>query len=168
MAWTYNSILIREGRGWVDSDGTRYPSNWSTIWSDSDKVDAGMVYVADPLPYDNVFYWSYGVEKDVDSLKATFTDRVETVKKSLLANTNDDVLFALEDSIGALDSDVRVFRSDVRSRAITLTGAIASISTFDALRTAYYGVVDSDGNYSDAVLNVWPQDPTLDSFGYPI
>ena len=165
MAWTYNGTVIRPGRSWSNDEGTRFATNWNTIWSDSDKVDAGMVYVADPLPYDKVFYWSYGVEKNVDSLKATFTDRVEVVKKSLLQNTNEDVIFALEDSIGALDSDVRVFRSDVRSRATTLTVAIASINTFDQMRTAYYGVLDSDGNYSDGVLNVWPKDPTIDSTG---
>ena len=56
MAWNYNNRVIREGRSWTDDNGVTHPTNWGS-WSEAEKATAGLVFVADPAPFDNRFFW---------------------------------------------------------------------------------------------------------------
>ena len=71
MAWKYNDRIIRVGRSWTNDDGITHPTNWA-IWSDEDKVAAGLVWVDDPAPFDNRFYWSAGVPKALEDVQNTW------------------------------------------------------------------------------------------------
>lgn len=72
MAWKYNDRIIRVGRAWTTDDGITHPSNWA-IWSDEDKVAAGLVWEEPPASFDNRFYWSAGVPKALEDVQETWS-----------------------------------------------------------------------------------------------
>ena len=67
MPWKYNNTVIKAGRSWVDSNGVQHPRNWM-IWSESDKIAAGLVWEDDPIPFDNTFYWDADTPKNIDDV----------------------------------------------------------------------------------------------------
>ena len=78
MAWTYNTKVIREGRSWVDDAGVKHPTSWGS-WSESEKAEAGLVFVADAPPFDSRFYWAAGVPKDIEDKPNVDEDGVAVV-----------------------------------------------------------------------------------------
>lgn len=85
MAWKYNDRIIRVGRSWtgiaLDENGNEievtHPRNWA-IWSDEDKVAAGLVWEDDPAPFDSRFYWSAGIPKALDDVNEVWSqDQVD-------------------------------------------------------------------------------------------
>jgi len=78
MAWTYNTKVIREGRSWVDDAGVKHPTSWGS-WSESEKAEAGLVFVADPPPFDSRYYWAAGVPKDIEDKPNVDEDGVAVV-----------------------------------------------------------------------------------------
>ena len=69
MAWTYNNRVIREGRSWSDDKGVTHPTNWGS-WSKAEKTAAGLVFVADPAPFDSRFFWDANTPKALDDVNA--------------------------------------------------------------------------------------------------
>ena len=65
MAWNYNDKVIREGRSWVDDSGVKHPTNWGS-WSEQEKAAAGLVFTADPPPFDSRYYWAAGLPKAIE------------------------------------------------------------------------------------------------------
>lgn len=65
MAWNYNTKVIREGRSWTDDDGVTHPTSWGS-WSEQEKTEAGLVFVAEPPPFDSRYYWAAGVPKAIE------------------------------------------------------------------------------------------------------
>ena len=49
MPWKHQGKIIREGRGWVDADGVKHPTNWAS-WSDEEKTAKGLVWQDPPPP----------------------------------------------------------------------------------------------------------------------
>ena len=49
MPYFYGDRLIRFGRGWVDADGVKHPTNWAS-WSDEEKTAKGLVWQDPPPP----------------------------------------------------------------------------------------------------------------------
>ena len=62
MPWKLGDKIIREGKGWVGSDGTKYSSLWARM-TDAEKKAAGLTYVPDPKIWDNRFYWGWDAEE---------------------------------------------------------------------------------------------------------
>ena len=69
MAWNYNTKVIREGRSWVDDAGVTHPTSWGS-WSEQEKAEAGLVFVAEPPPFDSRYYWAAGVPKAIEDTPA--------------------------------------------------------------------------------------------------
>ena len=67
MAGKYNDRVISIGRSWQDDDGITHPTNWAN-WSDEEKAAAGLVWEADPAPYDDRFYWDANTPKALDDV----------------------------------------------------------------------------------------------------
>jgi hypothetical protein len=65
MAWTYNTTVIREGRSWTDDNGIKHPTSWGS-WSDEEKAEAGLVFTADPPPFDSRYYWAADIPKAIE------------------------------------------------------------------------------------------------------
>lgn len=72
MVWKLNGTAIREGRSWKDANGITHPRNWS-IWSDSEKTAAGLVWEDDPAPYDERFYWDASTPKALEDVNETWS-----------------------------------------------------------------------------------------------
>ena len=45
------------------ADGTQYPANWIRLASPEERAAIGITESADPVPYDDRFYWGPGVPK---------------------------------------------------------------------------------------------------------
>tara|TARA_R100001086_G_scaffold241190_1_gene167938 strand:+ start:708 stop:911 length:204 start_codon:yes stop_codon:yes gene_type:complete len=62
--WLYNGKLVEENTSWVDVNGIRHPPNWNVVWSDNDKINAGMTEVSDVERPSDVFY--SGISRNQD------------------------------------------------------------------------------------------------------
>tara|TARA_Y100000004_G_scaffold139008_1_gene157768 strand:- start:381 stop:956 length:576 start_codon:yes stop_codon:yes gene_type:complete len=74
MPWKYNGSILKPGKAFVGTDGTKYPAVW-TRYSDSEKADIGITWEDPPAseaPFDNRFYW--GRETDGTLIPRSLTD----------------------------------------------------------------------------------------------
>lgn len=136
MAWTYNDTIVRAGRSWTDDNGVTHPSNWMQ-WSDEQKTSAGLVEVEDPAWFDNRFYWSAGIAKNLhDSgeslgLRSTWKSRVDETAGSLLSST--DWYVVRKSETGAeIPTDVSDYRTAVRQANTDIKADIDASTDMDA------------------------------------
>ena len=78
MAWNYKGIVIREGRSWTNDTGVRHPTSWGS-WSEQEKTEAGLVFTAEPPPFDSRYYWATGVPKAIEDVPAVDEEGVAVV-----------------------------------------------------------------------------------------
>ena len=179
--WTYLGKRVREGRVWVDNTGRKYPPQWWGATSYDDKVAVGMVHVADPIPYDNRFYWDADTPKAIDDvnevdengdplldengnqvitrgLKYNAIQTVKTQAAGLLAPTDWMVIKAAEVADYSAPAEVTTYRAAVRTASNTIEDAINAVTTHDAFMALYTTPVDDDGvPTGNAPINDWPE-----------
>lgn len=177
--WTYNGRGIKVGRSWTDDSGVKHPTNWSS-WSDDEKAAKGLVWVDDPAPFDNRFYWSAGVEKALDDVDAVDEDgnaildekgnqvvtkglksnaiaQVKTTAGSLLAGTDWYVTRKAETD-DEIPADVLAYRAAVRAASNAIETAINACTTHAQFVALYDVPVDADGNPTgNAPIADWPE-----------
>ena len=179
MAWKYNDRIIRVGRSWTNDDGITHPRNWA-IWSDEDKVAAGLVWEDDPAPFDSRFYWSAGVPKNIDDVNEVDedgnpvldADGVQVVTKGLKSNAiaqvkataagllqpTDWMVTRKAETGTAIPSAVLDYRAAVRTASGAIETAIVGATTLEALMALYDVPVDADNNPTgNAPINDWPE-----------
>ena len=166
--YTYNSKVIRAGRGWTDSNGTKHPTNWMQ-WDDATKTAMGLVWVDDPAPFDNRFYWSADNPKAIDDvteedgavtkgLKSVVIEQTKATAGSLLAPTDWMVIKAAEVSGYTVPSEITTYRAAVRTASNTIETAINGAADHAAFMALYDAPVDADGNPTgNAPINDWPE-----------
>lgn len=142
--WLYNGKGLREGRGWSDDNGTQHPANWGR-WSAEEKQERGLVWQDDPAPYDNRFYWSAGVPRDVEVLKA---DAVKTCKQQAAGLLQDSDWYIVRNSEtgDAIPQDVLDYRQAVRAASNVIETSINACTTHDEFMALYVTPVDENGN----------------------
>lgn len=86
MAWKYGHKTIKLGKAWVDNNGIQHPANWG-VWSDEEKAAKGLVWEADPTPYDNRFYW--GRDADNNLIPKSLDDVVNIDQDTSVTVTDD-------------------------------------------------------------------------------
>lgn len=179
--WTYNGRTIRVGRSWADDNGVKHPANW-TRWSDEEKANKGLIWVADPDPFDNRFYWSAGVAKaleDVDAvdedgnaildengnqvitkgLKSNAIAQVKTQAAELLAPSDWKVIKAAEVEDYSVDQATLDYRAAVRAASNTIEAAINAAADLNAFMALYNATFDANGvQTAPAPINDWPQE----------
>jgi hypothetical protein len=179
MAWKYGHKTIRLGRGWTDNDGIQHPANWGS-WSDEQKTAAGLVWEADPAPYDNRFFWDADTPKnindvnEVDSdnnpildingnqlvtlgLKSVWKNLTKERAGNLLAPTDWQVVKAAEVSDYTVPADVTTYRAAVRTASNTIEASIDATNSHSAFLALHDTPVDADGNPTgNAPINDWP------------
>ena len=179
MAWKYNDRIIRVGRSWTDDDGITHPRNWA-IWSNEDKVAAGLVWEDDPAFFDSRFYWSAGVPKNIDDVNEIDEDGnplldedgVQIVTKGLKSNAISQVkataagllqptdwyVTRKAETATAIPSAVLDYRAAVRTASGTIETAILGATTHEAFMALYDVPVDAEGNPTgNAPINDWPE-----------
>lgn len=166
--WKYNGKAIRAGRGWTDSSGNQYPSNWLGLTSDVEKTAAGLVWENDPAPFDNRFYWSASNPKAIDDvtdedgnvttgLKSQYKAQTKATAGSLLAPTDWYVVRKAEDSTTTIPTDVATYRAAVRTASGAIETAITNAADHAAFMALWNVPVDSDGNPTgNAPIHNWP------------
>ena len=56
--WKYGDRIIRPGKGWVDDNKVRHPSNWH-IWSKEEKAKYNLKEIIEDRPPDSrLYFWS--------------------------------------------------------------------------------------------------------------
>ena len=153
--WLYNGKGLREGRGWSDDNGTQHPANWGR-WSAEEKQEKGLVWQDDPEPYDNRFYWSAGVPRDVEVLK---TDAVKTCKQQAAGLLQDSDWYIVRNSEtgDAIPQDVLDYRQAVRAASNVIETSIEACTTHDEFMALYVTPVDEEGNPAGtAPISAWP------------
>ena len=86
MAWKYGHKTIKLGKAWVDNNGIQHPANWG-VWSNEEKAAKGLVWEADPTPYDNRFYWGRNAD---DSLIPKALDDVLNIDSETSVTVTDE------------------------------------------------------------------------------
>ena len=180
--WKYNNKIIRAGKAWVDSSGVQHPYNWM-LWDANTKADKGLVWEDDPAPFDNQFYWSAGVAREladtlwvdedgkavVDDmtgeqgvtlgLKSQYKAQTKVTAGELLAGTDWMVIRLQEDSSKTLSTAVANYRAAVRTASGSIETAIDNAADIDAFKVLFDTPVDSDGEPTGkAPINNWPDE----------
>ena len=179
MAWKYNDRIIRVGRSWTNDEGITHPTNW-TIWSEEDKVAAGLVWENDQAPFDNRFYWSAGVPKALEDVLqvdesgepsidlmtgeqvVTYglkTLAIRTCKQQaagLLAGTDWYITRKAETDI-AVPESVLTYRAAVRTQSGAIEATITACETIEAFMALYDTPLDENLNPTgNAPIADWP------------
>lgn len=180
--WTYLGRVIKQGRAWTDAEGVQHPAQWNR-WSDDEKAAKGLVWdeSLQPVPFDNRFYWSAGVPKNIDDvnevdedgnpvldedgvqvvtkgLKSNAIALVKTQAAGLLAPTDWMVIKASEVADYSAPADVLTYRAAVRTASNDIESAINACTTHDAFMALYDVPVDAEGNPTgNAPINDWPE-----------
>tara|TARA_E500000178_G_scaffold353862_1_gene420944 strand:+ start:296 stop:793 length:498 start_codon:yes stop_codon:yes gene_type:complete len=164
MAWKYGHKTIRPGKAWTDNDGIQHPANWGR-WSDAEKTAAGLVWEADPAPYDNRFWWDATTPKDIHNqtdengnvtpgLKTLWKQQTKATAATLLAPTDWYVVRFQEDDTKIIPHQIRTYRAAVRQKSGVIETSIDNASThaeFMALFDAPEGGIAPINNWPDPV-----------------
>ena len=179
MAYYYNDRLIREGRSWTDADGIQHPTNWAN-WSAEEKADRGLVWVDDPAPFDNRFYWDAETPKDLEDkdavdengdpvldedgeqvvikgLKTRAIERVKNQANGLLEPTDWLIVRQAEGEKDA-PTEVLTYRSSVRAKSAEIEATIAETTTLDEFIALHQTPVDENGDPTgNPPITDWPE-----------
>ena len=148
MAFYLNERRISEGVSFYDDNGNQYPPQWLNSTSDEEKLKIGIVWIADPIRANDVFYWDgninnpkaladvtetvEGKEYTTKGLKSNFIAQVKQTAGSLLSNTDWYVVRKAERNVD-IPANVVTKRAAIVTEADRLETAIAGVTTVEAL-----------------------------------
>ena len=152
MTWLYKGRTLKVGKSWTDDEGYKHPYNWSSSWTEANKVQWGVSFVEDvDTTFDSRFNWAKGVERDLEDTTVTDQDGVEQVQEglksqwikqtrttsnSLLSETDWYVIRAFETNV-AIPSDISTHRVAVRTAANAIETQITNSPTMDAFKALF-------------------------------
>lgn len=181
MAWKYGHKTIRLGKAWTNNDGVQHPASWGS-WSDAEKTVAGLVWEADPAPYDNRFWWDANTPKNINDVNEVDSDgnaildidgnQVVTLglksqwkaitkerANNLLALTDWMVVKAAEVSGYTVPSATLTYRAAVRTASNTIEAAIDAVNSHSAFLALHDTPVDANNvPTGNAPINDWPDE----------
>lgn len=168
MAWKHNDRIIRVGKSWVSDDNWKHPYNWSSSWTEQNKIDFSVVWEDEPdIIFDDRFYSSKDVEKsladtlwvDKDGkaiidpitgkqgvyagLKSKYITETKLTTNQKLSTTDWYVTRKAEAST-AIPSAISTYRTDVRTASKTIEDKINAVNTL-AKFMALFEVPIKDG-----------------------
>jgi len=170
MAWLHNGRTIKVGKSWVSDDNKKYPRQWNRLTNEQ-KTSAGLVWQDDPVVvrYDNRFYNSSGVGKNLDDinvvdedgnpvidpttgvqqvqsgLKLQWIAQTKSTANGLLAKSDWYVVRKSETDT-AIPTDIATYRTAVRTATGTIETAINACTTLDNFIALFEVPTDADGN----------------------
>ena len=169
--WKYHNVEITPGKGFVDTNGVRHPSNWH-IWSDEEKTRLGIKEIIPEAEPDSRLY-SWTVDSDgkiqnkkarelddsgsgdtkILGLKSQLKNEVKKQQGSLLSHT-DWYIIRKADKGTAIPSNIQTWRDAIRTKATEMETAISDCSSVDDIAKLWLEV-DIDGKKS-GILYDWP------------
>ena len=169
--WKYGDRVIKAGKGWVDDNGVRHPSNWH-IWSKEEKAKYNITEVIEESPPDSrVYFWSQGRDgkmmstpKPLDDsgsgidkvlgLKSTLKNNVKDQQGSLLSQT-DWAYIRHYDTGKEVPTNIETWRNAIRTKATEMETAIDNCSSVEDVAKLWVET-DKDGKKS-GILYDWPE-----------
>jgi len=165
--WKYGDKTIRPGKGWIDDNGVRHPSNWH-IWSTEEKAKYNIKEVIEDTPPDSrLYFWSQGKDGKITStakalddsegvvgLKTTLKNEVKKQQGSLLSQT-DWAYIRHYDSGKNVPDNIETCRNAIRTKSTEMEDAIDGCSSVEDVAKLWL-IYDGDGNKS-GILYDWPE-----------
>ena len=157
--WKYGDRIIRPGKGWVDDNKVRHPSNWH-IWSKEEKAKYNLKEVIEDSPPDSrLYFWSKDSDgkitttakalddsEGVVGLKTTMKNEVKKQQGSLLSQT-DWAYIRHYDHGTDVPANIETWRNAIRAKAVEMEDAIDKASDVDAIAVLLASFdVDAEGN----------------------
>jgi hypothetical protein len=116
-------------------NGTSYPANWLRLTSIEEKNAVGITEVADPqVAYDDRFYWGVDNPKDLDGLKALWSNQIKDIANKLLAKTDWMVIRKVERNVD-IPAITVTYRAAIIAECTSLVAAITSCADVPSLVT---------------------------------
>jgi hypothetical protein len=120
-------------------DGTQYPANWLQLSTEEDRIAIGISEVPDnTVYYDDRFYWSPEIPKDLDQLKTQWIAQVKDTAGKTLAQTDWIIIRKSERNV-AIPNDIKTYRAAIVAECDRLELAIEgcnNVEEFIAVVTA--------------------------------
>ena len=159
--WKYGDSIIRPGKGWVDDNKVRHPSNWH-IWSAEEKAKYNITEIIEDSPPDSRLYsWSVdsngkitSTAKALDSVKLSLKDMVKEQQGSLLSQT-DWAYIRHYDAGTDVPANIETWRNAIRTKATEMENAIDACSSVEDVAKLWVET-DKDGKKS-GILYDWPE-----------
>ena len=151
--WKYGDKTIRPGKGWVDDNKVRHPSNWY-IWSGEEKAKYNIKEIIEDRPPDSRLYsWSMNsngkitsTAKAFDGVKSTLKDTVKEQQGSLLSQT-DWAYIRHYDTGKDVPANIETWRNAIRAKATEMEDAIDKASDIDGIAALLASFdVDAEAN----------------------
>ena len=156
--WKYGDKIIRPGKGWIDDNGVRHPSNWH-IWSKEEKAKYNLKEIIEDSPPDSrLYFWSMSGGKvtstakplddseGVVGLKTTLKNEVKKQQGSLLSQT-DWAYIRHYDSGKDVPANIETWRNAIRARATEMEEYIDKASDIDGIASLFESFdVDAEDN----------------------
>ena len=183
--WKYKTKTLKEGMAWADDEGYQHPKNWASVWDDATKKSRGLIWVDDPAPYDNRFYYgrdsdgkliekslvdtlwvdddgkavvdpSTGKQGVTDGLKTMQIKEVKQTANGLLAPTDWMVVRAAEDSSKSVDSKYTTYRAAVRASCAAIEKKINDASDMSSFMALWETPMKDNEPTGNAPISDWP------------
>ena len=110
----------------------QYPANWLRLTTLEEKEAIGITEVADPVWYDDRFYWGADTPKNLDGLKDQWTTQVKEKTNRLLAASDWMVIRKVERNVD-IPAETATYRAAVLTECDRLVAAIAASADVPAL-----------------------------------
>ena len=154
--WKYGDKTIRPGKGWVDDNKVRHPSNWH-IWSKEEKAKYNLKEVIEDRPPDSrLYFWSQDKDGKITStakalddsegvvgLKTTLKNVVKDQQGSLLSETDWAYIRHYDAGID-VPANIETWRNAIRAKATEMENAIDKASDIDGIATLLASWDDND------------------------
>ena len=165
MGYYLGSRALPMDRPWTADNGTQYPANWLRLSSTADRDAIGVSWGADEPIYDQRFYWSPtlakqlddktetvdGVETTTTGLKTLWKSKQNDIAGTLIAPSDWRIIKAKETSTN-IPAAWKTYRAAVRTSCNTRQTEIDACTTVEALKELLFGSAtitrqktDSDG-----------------------
>ena len=160
--WKYGDKIIKPGKGWVDDNKVRHPSNWH-IWSKEEKAKYNLKEVVEDRPPDSRLYiWSKDSNGKITStakplndsegvvgLKTTLKNEVKSHQGSLLSQTDWAYIRHYDAGID-VPAKIETWRNAIRAKATEMENAIDNATDTDAVAALLMSFdMDAEGNSMD-------------------
>ena len=143
--WKYGDKIIRPGKGWIDDNGVRHPSNWH-IWSKEEKAKYNLKEIIEDRPPDSrLYFWSKDGNGKITStakplndseggvgLKTTLKNEVKKQQGSLLSQTDWAYIRHYDAGID-VPAKIETWRNVIRAKATEMENAIDNSTDIDAV-----------------------------------
>lgn len=163
MGYFIGSRALPMDRPWSTDNGTQYPANWLRLSSTADRDAIGVSWGADDPVYDQRFYWSPTLAKQLDDktetidgsevtttgLKTLWKSNQNDIAGSLIAPSDWRIIKAKETSSN-IPTAWKTYRAAVRTSCNTRQTEIDACKTVDELKELLFGSATITRQKTDA------------------